>query len=189
MLRQSLATLLLGWLGLAFVALAKGDEQSLPAINVEAPRLYPYESTINRQALDRESANDMGQALSAMPGVAKIRKGGIANDVVVRGFYRDNISVLTDNQKLFGACPNRMDPPAFHTSLAEIESVTVIKGPFDIRHQGSMGGSVAIITKSHCQDFMPMLTCRLDRFLHSVHPWTFRMAKKRLLCRRLSLRL
>lgn len=147
MFRQILATLLLGWLGLDFIALAKGDEQSLPAIKVEAPRLYPYESTINRQALDRESANDMGQALSAMPGVAKIRKGGIANDVVVRGFYRDNISVLTDNQKLFGACPNRMDPPAFHTSLAEIESVTVIKGPFDIRHQGSMGGSVAIITK------------------------------------------
>ena len=138
---------------LCFTAFAQGQEHILPPVQVEAERLLPYEDTIHAVELEQTSANDIGKALSTLPGISKIRKGGIANDVVIRGFYRDNINVLTDDQKIFGACPNRMDPPAFHTSIAEIETVEVVKGPFDIRHQGSMGGAVNITTKKPALGF------------------------------------
>lgn len=43
----------------------------------------------------RESAaKDLGEALTALDGVWKIRKAGIANDLVIRGFQQNNINVL-----------------------------------------------------------------------------------------------
>jgi len=35
--------------------------------------------------LQQSGARDVGEALSSMAGLAKLRKGAIANDVVVRG--------------------------------------------------------------------------------------------------------
>ena len=81
-----------------------------------------------------------------MPGLAKVRKGAIANDIVLRGLQRDNINVLIDGERIYGACPNRMDSPAFHVDFSEIEHIEVTKGPFDIENQGSLGGLVNIVT-------------------------------------------
>lgn len=92
------------------------------------------------------SAIDAGSALKDVPGLWEIRKGGIANDINLRGLHRDYINVLVDGIRIYGACPGRMDPPLFHESLNEISSITVIKGPFDITHQGSMGGAILIKT-------------------------------------------
>jgi iron complex outermembrane recepter protein len=109
------------------------------------------EVTASREALAtteiRESgAADVGQALGAMPGVAMIRKGAIANDVAVRGLQRDNINVLIDGAKIYGACPNRMDSPAFHVDFSEVDHVEVTKGPFDVSNEGSLGGVVNVVT-------------------------------------------
>lgn len=96
----------------------------------------------------RESAAvDVGQALAQEPGLAMIRKGAIANDVVLRGLQRDNINVLVDGEKIYGACPNRMDSPAFHVDFSEIEQIEVTKGPYDLENQGSLGGMVNIVTR------------------------------------------
>ena len=95
----------------------------------------------------RESASvDLGEAMMRMPGLAKVRKGAIANDIVLRGLQRDNINVLIDGERIYGACPNRMDSPAFHVDFSEIEHIEVTKGPFDIENQGSLGGMVNIVT-------------------------------------------
>lgn len=102
----------------------------------------------------RESAaKDVGEAISNLDGVWKIRKGGIANDVVLRGFQQGNLNVLVDGQRIFGACPNHMDPAAYHIDFAEIETVQVTKGPFDIRDQGSLGGTVNIVSKKPAAGF------------------------------------
>jgi iron complex outermembrane recepter protein len=93
------------------------------------------------------SAKDVGEAISSLDGVWKIRKGGIANDIVLRGFQQGNINVLIDGQRIYGACPGHMDPAAYHVDFAEIETVEVTKGPFDIRDQGSLGGTVNIVSK------------------------------------------
>ncbi len=96
----------------------------------------------------RESpARDVGEALASTAGVWKFRKAGIANEVVVRGYESRDLNVLIDGQRIYGACPNHMDPPSFHADFAEVERVEVGKGPFDVKNQGSLGGVVNIVTK------------------------------------------
>jgi iron complex outermembrane recepter protein len=96
----------------------------------------------------RESgARDVGEALSSLAGVWKVRKGAIANDVVVRGYQGENVTVLIDGARLYGACPNNMDPAAFHVDFAEVDRIEIGKGPFDIKNQGGLGAAVNIVTK------------------------------------------
>jgi hypothetical protein len=78
---------------------------------------------------------------------------GIANDVVVRGFQSRDLNTLIDGQRIYGACPNRMDPAVFHVDFAEVDRVEIGRGPFDIRNQGSMGGTVNIITRKPSSGF------------------------------------
>ena len=96
----------------------------------------------------RESpARDVGELLADDAGLWKLRKGGIASDVVLRGLQSRDLNVLIDGQRIYGACPNHMDPPAFHVDFSEVERVDVGKGPFDVRYQGSLGGVVNVVTR------------------------------------------
>ncbi|MCC6989567.1 MAG: TonB-dependent receptor, partial [Acidobacteria bacterium] len=113
---------------------------------VSVSAAVPRESVEATQV--RESpARDVGELLSDEAGVWKLRKGGIASDVVVRGLQSRDLNVLIDGQRLYGACPNHMDPPAFHVDFSEVERVDVGKGPFDVRYQGSLGGVVNVVTR------------------------------------------
>jgi len=103
--------------------------------------------TMESTDLRESAARDLGEALARMPGVWKVRKGGIANDVVIRGFREDDITVLLDGARVAGACPNRMDPPAFHLDFAEVDRVELVTGSGRMASQGSMGGTVNIVTK------------------------------------------
>lgn len=93
------------------------------------------------------AARDVGEALDGLADVAKVRKGGIANDVVLRGMKKDDVAVLIDGQQIHGACPSRMDPPAFHIDYAEVDRIEVRKGPFDVTHPGGLGGLVDVRTR------------------------------------------
>ena len=96
----------------------------------------------------RESpARDVGELLSESAGVWKLRKGAIASDVVLRGLQSRDLNVLVDGERIYGACPNRMDPPAFHVDFSQVERIDVGKGPFDVRYQGSLGGIVNVVTR------------------------------------------
>ncbi len=96
----------------------------------------------------RESgARDVGEALAGLAGVWKVRRGGIANDVVVRGYQGENVTVLIDGARIYGACPNNMDPAAFHVDFAEVDRIEIGKGPFDLKNQGGLGAAVNIVTK------------------------------------------
>ena len=108
---------------------------------------------LRQEALDyrevrESSARDTGEALAQLDGLWKIRKGGIASDVVLRGFQQGNINVLIDGARIAGACPNHMDPPAFHIDFAEVQQVEVTRGAFDLTNQGSLGGTVNIVSKA-----------------------------------------
>ncbi len=107
-----------------------------------------HQEILEIREVRESSARDVGEALENMEGLWKIRKGGIANDIVLRGFQQDNLNVLIDGVRIFGACPNNMDPPSFHVDFAEVQQVNVLKGPFDIKNQGSLGGMVDIISRT-----------------------------------------
>jgi len=67
-------------------------------------------------------------------------QGRIANDIVVGGYQGSNLNVLVDGARAHGACPNGMDPAAFHVDFAEIDHIEVAKGPFDVRNSGAWAG-------------------------------------------------
>ncbi len=91
---------------------------------------------------------DLGEILSNIfPEINHIRKGGTANDIVLRGFSRDNINVFIDGLRIYGACPNRMDPPIFHISTPQVKEIQILEGPFDVSNQGSLAGVINVISK------------------------------------------
>jgi iron complex outermembrane receptor protein len=104
-------------------------------------------ANVDAREVRESGARDAGEALAALDGLGKIRKGGIANDVLLRGLAHDNINVLLDGARVNGACPNSMDPRAFHVDFSEIDRVEVTKGAFDLSNQGSLGGAINIVTK------------------------------------------
>jgi iron complex outermembrane receptor protein len=136
----------------AIVSFGYAQEILLKEVELKAKK-ETFKDSLEVREIRESSAKDVGEALTKLEGIWKIRRGGIANEVVLRGFYRDNINVLIDGARVYNACPNRMDPPAFHVDFSEVERIEVIKGPFDVRHQGSMAGLVNIITKKPEEGF------------------------------------
>jgi iron complex outermembrane receptor protein len=91
---------------------------------------------------------DLAEALMKnIPSISMVRRSGIANDIILRGQKKDNINILIDEAKIYGACPNRMDPPTSHVLSNNIESVTVVEGPYDVENFGTLSGLVQVKTK------------------------------------------
>ncbi len=132
---------------LCFATPAFAESRILEEIEVKGKKETRTE-TLEVREVRETHAHDLGEALEMSGNLCKVRKGGIANDVVIRGYQKDNINVLIDGARLQGACPNRMDPPAFHLDYAEVDRVEVKKGPYDVSHPGSMGGIVDVRTRS-----------------------------------------
>ena len=116
-------------------------------VHVEA-KSVPFQDQLDLSEVRESSAKDVGEALTAVDGIFKIRKGGIANDVVVRGYQQNNLNFLIDGARIYGACPGHMDPAAQHVDFAEVERVEVVKGAFDMDSAGSLGAELKVITKT-----------------------------------------
>jgi len=147
----------------AIVSFGYAQEILLKEVELKAKK-ETFKDSLEVREVRESSAKDVGESLTKLEGIWKIRKGGIANDVVLRGFYRDNINVLIDDDRVYAACPNRMDPPAFHVDFSQVERIEIIKGPFDVRHQGSMAGLVNIITKKPEEGFRIKLNASAGSF-------------------------
>ena len=118
----------------------------LEEIIVRGEREALQEECLDIKEVRETPARDVGEAIKVIEGINSVRKGAIANDVVLRGFQRDNINLLIDGMQIYGACPNRMEPNSFHIDFAEIEKISVLKGPFDVKNPGSLGGLIEIKT-------------------------------------------
>jgi len=90
---------------------------------------------------------DLAESLSrVVPSISLQRRSGIANDIILRGQRKDDINVIIDEGKIYGACPNRMDPPTSHVLTNNIEKVEVIEGPYDVENFGTLSGAVKVTT-------------------------------------------
>lgn len=123
------------------------DPLLLDEIAVRGATQAPNEDNLTIREVRESPARDIGEALQSVAGVDIVRKGAIANDIVLRGFQRDNLNVTIDGVRINGACPARMDPPAFHFDFAEVERVEILKGPYDITSPGGIGGSIEAVSK------------------------------------------
>lgn len=90
---------------------------------------------------------DLAEALfKQTPSISLVRRSGIANDIILRGMKKDNINVLIDGMKLYGACPNRMDPPVSHILTNNIDYIELEEGPFSVSDFGILGANINIKT-------------------------------------------
>lgn len=123
-----------------------GKEILVGEIVLKGRRPTRTDSLEAREVRER-GARDLGEALASSPSIDKVRKGGIANDIVLRGMKKDDVAVTVDGAKVHGACPSRMDPPSFHLDYAEVDAVLVKRGPFDVSQTGSLGGAIDVRTR------------------------------------------
>jgi len=97
---------------------------------------------------------DLAEALfKQSPSVALSRRSGIANDIVVRGQRKDNINVTVDGTKVYGACPNRMDPPVSHILTNNVDYIEINEGPFNVEDFGVLSADVKIHTVKPSDEF------------------------------------
>jgi iron complex outermembrane receptor protein len=134
---------------LFFTGVSSAEESlMLEEITVRGQQESSQQETLTIREVRESAARDMGEALESVAGMSSVNKGAIANDVVLRGLQGDDINVFLDGVRLYGGCPSRMDPPSFHFDFAEVDSIEVIKGPYDLRNAGSMGGMVNAVSKT-----------------------------------------
>lgn len=102
----------------------------------------------------RVTANDekpisqsIESAIADEVGVDLKRTTGKIQEIAIRGMDAENISITADGTTTHGACPNRMDPPLAHLISSKIKRIDVIKGPYNVRSLGAMGGSAEAISK------------------------------------------
>ena len=132
--------------------------EELGTIEVESTKLSDVSG-------EQVKSADLAEALSKIiPGISIVRRSGIANDIILRGQKKDNINILIDNTKVYGACPNRMDPPTSHVLTNTIDSIEVTEGPYDVENFGTLSGSVAITTKKPSRDLKGEVSVNLGSF-------------------------
>lgn len=127
-------------------AVQAAEVETLGTISVESIRLSDVSGEEVKSA-------DLAEALvKKVPAVSLVRRSGIANDIILRGQKKDNINILIDGAKIYGACPNRMDPPTSHILTNNIDGIEIIEGPYDVENFGTLSGAVKITTKEPTQE-------------------------------------
>jgi iron complex outermembrane recepter protein len=127
------------------VILSANEVQNLEKISiVESANSQIVKDVSNEQI----KSGDLAESLSKnVPSISIVRRSGIANDIILRGQKKDNINIILDNAKIYGACPNRMDPATSHVLSNNVQSVKVIEGPYDVENFGTLSGLVKVETK------------------------------------------
>jgi len=100
-----------------------------------------------------ESADLANSLHKNIADITLIRRSGVANDITLRGQSRDNINVLIDGAKIYGACVNRMDPPISHVITHAVDNVEISEGAFDVENFGTLSGRVSVETKKPSKGF------------------------------------
>ena len=145
-------------LSLSVAALLQADDVLLDPVNVEG-------TTLTDICSDEIKSADLAEVLATeVPSITLVRRSGIANDIILRGQKRDNINVIVDGGKVYGACPNRMDPPTSHVITTNIDAVQVIEGPYDVEHAGTLSGLVNVETSKPVKGFHGNLNAGVGSF-------------------------
>ncbi|MDD3601831.1 MAG: TonB-dependent receptor [Sulfurovum sp.] len=134
------------------VCLSVAASFCLHAANVELGTIE-VEEKIETEVI-KDVSNEEIKSADVAEGLAKesssvwlVRRSGISNDIIVRGQKKDNINVTIDGTKVFGACPNRMDPAISHMLTNNIESIELIEGPYNVEDFGVLSADVKVHTK------------------------------------------
>lgn len=117
------------WMPPANAAEAGVSAIEMPELVVSAPAEEDGTSeTVKIDEVAGPPARDAGELLSRLRGVTTGRMGGHGSDISIRGMSEDRIAVISDGAYVFGACPNRMDPPTSSMMPMSGDSIVVRRG-------------------------------------------------------------
>jgi len=85
-------------------------------------------ASIDLESLDTGRAPNVAVALDEVVGVAGVRRSANGYEPVIRGLGWEHVQTRVNGMPLYGACPARMDPPAFVVAPSSVERVSVVKG-------------------------------------------------------------
>jgi len=83
---------------------------------------------IDLEVLDTGRAPNLALALESVTGLSGIRRSQNSFEPVVHGLGWERVQMQVNGMPLYGACPARMDPPAFIVTASSAADVTVVKG-------------------------------------------------------------
>lgn len=150
-------------LSLATIAALASEPVAIQKITVEASADNKSVEADEMVKFSRQS--DLGEMLSnTLTEITHVRNSAVGNDIILRGFRKDNLVITIDNAKVCGACPNTMDPPSMHISSAQIAAVEVQEGPFDVTQFGSLGGKINVVTKDPAKGMHGEVSATLGSF-------------------------
>ena len=108
---------------------------------------------------------DLGEVLfKNSPSISIIRRSATANDITIRGQKKDNINVTIDGAKIYGACPNRMDPPISHILTNNVDYIEINEGPFSVSDFGVLSSDVKVHTITPKKEFKGVLDASVGSF-------------------------
>lgn len=91
----------------------------------------------------RSNPDGGGRILRDLPGLQAVARAFVAFDPVIRGMKEEQINVTIDGIKVEPACHGRMDPATAYVDMAELDAMTITKGPFEVAGLGAgLGGRI-----------------------------------------------
>lgn len=100
--------------------------------------------SLDRDALLRRGANNVGEALRGLPGVAVTNDSAQGQNPVIRGLKRESVVLLVDGIRFNSAQP--AGAIASFMSLGLAERVEVVKGPASVLYgSGALGGAINVL--------------------------------------------
>jgi iron complex outermembrane receptor protein len=150
------------YLSFIFIYTLSSSEIELDTIDIQDSREGIKGLNISGNVLKSRDLADLLSKESSS--ISLSRRGGIASDIVLRGQKRDNINVVIDGARIFGGCPNRMDPPISHTMTNLIDSIDLYEGPYDVENFGTLSGLVHINSKAPSKKFQGEINLDMGSF-------------------------
>jgi iron complex outermembrane receptor protein len=92
----------------------------------EKPELEIEE--LDLELLDSGRAPNLAVAVGTVAGVSGVRRSQNSFEPVVHGLGWERVQTQVNGMPLYGACPARMDPPAFIVTASSAQEVAVVKG-------------------------------------------------------------
>lgn len=100
--------------------------------------------SLDRDAILRRGANNVGDALRGQPGIAVTNDSAQGQNPVIRGLRRESVVLLVDGIRLNSAQP--AGAIASFMSLGLAERVEVVKGPASVLYgSGALGGVINVM--------------------------------------------
>jgi len=161
--------MVLVWVGTSWMCATSID---LGTIDVEAKADTQIIKDVN--GVDIKSA-DLGEALfKQSPSVSLIRRSAVANDIRIRGQKKDNINVTIDGAKVYGACPNRMDPPISHILTNNVDFIEINEGPYNVEDFGVLSADIKVHTLKPKEKFEGELNADVGNFAYQKGAFSLR---------------